>query len=122
MGNSGESIYQQVIIDQVDVEYSRADGLNTEGVDIPTSFSQKVNFFVEIEGETEFSFTVVRHSAKAESPLVELIDGNREKILKLEAKITIHARDVAKRRLAPAIGYVSVFCYHFTGLSDRKPL
>jgi len=108
--------YQNVIVDQVDVEYSRTeDGRNVQGVDVPFSFSQKVNLSVEIGNEGQLTFVLVQHVAKLESPLVELRTWtNQEKVLKLEAKITVYARDVAGNRLEPVSGTVSVWCANFS--------
>ena len=110
----GESTYyQNVIIDQIDIEYTRADGLNNEGEDVIYSFSQKVTRMINI-GETDvIPFVLVQHVAKLESPLVELIGLGQEKVLKLEAKITFHGKDVGGHRIAPAIGAVSVWISNF---------
>lgn len=107
--------YQDVIVDQIDVEYSRTeDGRNVQGVDVPFSFSQKVNVAIKIGKDAEFSFVLVQHVAKLESPLVELRNWtNQEKILKLEAKVTVYARDVAGNRLEPVSGTISIWCSNF---------
>lgn len=105
--------YQTIIVDQVDVEYSRADGLNVEGKDVPYSFSQKVHALVNIGEETEISFVIIQHVAKLESPLIELLNLGQEKILKLEAQVTFHSRDLGNNRLAPVTGSVSVWCADF---------
>ncbi len=107
--------YQDVIIDQVDVEYSRTeDGRNVQGVDVPFSFSMKVNALVKVGEAIELPFVLVQHVAKLESPLVELTQWtNQEKILKLEAKVTIYARDIAGNRLEPVTGTISIWCTNF---------
>ncbi len=107
--------YQDVIIDQIDVEYSRTeDGRNVQGVDVPFSFSMKVNALVKVGEAIELPFVLVQHVAKLESPLVELTQWtNQEKILKLEAKVTIYARDIAGNRLEPVTGTISIWCTNF---------
>ncbi|MCK5220726.1 MAG: hypothetical protein KAR14_04035, partial [Candidatus Aminicenantes bacterium] len=106
----GESTYyQNVIIDQIDIEYTRADGLNNEGEDVIYSFSQKVTRMINIGETAVIPFVLVQHVAKLESPLVELIGLGHEYVLKLEAKITFHGKDVGGHRIAPAIGAVSVW-------------
>lgn len=107
--------YQDIIVDQVDIEYSRSDMADAiEGVDIPFGFSQKVHSLVTIEGTgVEMPFVLVQHTAKLESPLVELTNLNQEIILKLEAKCTFYGKDVAGHRVAPAVGYVSVWIANF---------
>ncbi len=108
------TFYQDVTVDQIDVEYSRSDMANArQGVDIPFGFSQKVYAQVAIGETVEIPFILVQHVAKLESPLVELINYGQEKVLKLEVKCTIHSIDVGGNRLAPVVGYVSVWCANF---------
>lgn len=105
--------YQDVMVDQIDIEYSRADGLSVQGLDVPFSFSQKVFSRVKIGELTQVNFVIVTHNAKAESPLIELINYGQEHVLKLEAKITFHSVDLAGNRLEPVVGGVSVWCCNF---------
>jgi hypothetical protein len=105
--------YQDVMVDQIDIEYSRADGLNVQGVDVPYSFSQKIYERVKIGELTQINFVIVTHNAKAESPLIELVNYGQEHVLKLEAKITFHAVDLAGNRVEPVVGGVSVWCCNF---------
>ena len=65
-------------------------------------------------GETvELPFILVQHVAKLESPLVELINANQEKIIKAEAICTFYGKDVAGNRMAPVVGRVSVWFGNF---------
>jgi len=106
--------YQNVIVDQIDVSYSRTDGLNVEGRDVPYSFSQKVNETITAGGSLVLDFVIVQHNAKAESPLVELSNyPNQEHVLKMEVHITIHSRDTGGSRLAPAYGSISIWFGNF---------
>ena len=105
--------YQNIIVDQIDISYTRADGLNDEGEDVIYSFSQKVSYMVPIGETVSFPFVLVQHVAKLESPLVELVSFGQETVLKLEAKITIHGKDVGGHRVAPVIGGVSVWIANF---------
>ncbi len=113
----GVGFYEHVIIDQVDITYSRSDMSNAvPGKDIPFSFTGKVHFVVTT-GElnpASLSFTLVQHVAKLESPLVELSNLGQEHVLKLEATITFHAKDMAGRRLEPAIGTISIWFSNFS--------
>lgn len=114
-GSADATFYQHVIIDQVDIEFTRADGLNVEGKDVPYSFSQKLASGVTTNATapTPVAFILIQHNAKMESPLVELTNFGQEHILKLEAKCTFHARDQAGYRLEPVVGYISVWCGNF---------
>jgi len=111
--SAGVTYYQSILVDQVDVRYTRADGLNTPGVDVPYGFSQKVNMVVGVEEKVLLPFVLIGHNAKLESPLVELINIGQEKILKLEAEITFHGKDLGGHRVEPVKGYVSVWCADF---------
>lgn len=105
--------YQDVIVDQIDIVYSRADGLSVEGKDVPYAFSQKITARVTIGETVEVGFVLVQHNAKLESPLVELVNLGQDHILKLEAQVTIHSKDVAGNRLEPAMGSISVWFANF---------
>ena len=108
------SFYQDIIVDQVDVEYTRSDIPDAiQGVDVPFGFSQKVYARVVIGETVELPFVLVQHNAKLESPLVELINLSQEKILKMEAKCTFYGKDVAGNRIAPVAASVSVWFANF---------
>ncbi|MEN8223273.1 MAG: hypothetical protein ABFR36_08445 [Acidobacteriota bacterium] len=111
--DSEATYYQNIIVDQIDIEYTRADGLNVEGEDTIYSFSQKVSYMIPLGSVVELPFVLVQHVSKLESPLVELVGLGQEKVLKLEAKITIHGKDVGGHRVAPAVGSVSVWISNF---------
>jgi hypothetical protein len=112
--HTGGTQYQDVIVDQIDVSYSRTDGLSVEGRDVPYSFSQKVNAVILSGGELDLPFVVVQHNAKGESPLVELGPyPNQEHVLKMEAHITFHSIDTGGYRLAPVNGTISIWFGNF---------
>jgi hypothetical protein len=106
--------YQDVTVDQIDIEYSRSDMPDAvQGKDIPYNFSQKVYARIPVAGSIDLPFIIVRHAAKFESPLVELVNMGQEKILKLEVRVTFHAVDGAGHRVKEAVGAVSVWCANF---------
>jgi hypothetical protein len=109
VGGSG-TYYQSIIVDQVDIEYSRVDGKSQEGVDVPYGFSQKVNLRIAIDSTSALGFVLIQHTAKMESPLVELVGLGQEKVLKLEATITFHGHDVGGHRIQPVTGTISIYC------------
>ena len=112
--NTASTFYQDIIVDQVDITYTRSDGLNQPGKDVPYGFSQRVYMRVGIGDTIDLPFVLVQHTAKLESPLVELINLGQEKILKVEAQVTIYGKDVAGNRVEPAVGIVSVWFSNFT--------
>lgn len=107
------SWYQDAMLDQIDIEFTRADGLNREGIDVPYAFSQRLYERVSLGAVTTINFVIVSHNAKSESPLIELTNYGQEHTLKLEAKITFHAKDLAGNRLEPVVGGISVWCSNF---------
>ena len=107
------SYYQDIIVDQIDISYTRSSGQNQEGKDVPFSFTQKTNTLIEIGGTVDLPFTIIQNVAKKESPLADLKDAGEEIILKLEAHVTFHGYDVGGHRIQPATATVSVWCGNF---------
>jgi len=109
------TFYQTIIIDRIHIEYSRSDGLDEQGKDVPYAFSQDVHVSVDIGALASFSFVLVQHTAKLETPLIDLryaLD-----VWKMEAKVTFYGRDVGSRRIAPVTGSVSVW---FADFADEE--
>jgi len=82
----------QVTITRYHVEYTRADGRNTPGVDVPYSFDGAVTATIGAGSSATISFEMVRHVAKEESPLVQLIQNPQ--IISTIANVTFYGRDV----------------------------
>ncbi|HJS74713.1 MAG TPA: hypothetical protein VJ921_10525 [Vicinamibacteria bacterium] len=96
-----------VTFERYRVTYVRADGRNVQGIDVPYAFDGVANFTVPITGdEVERGFLLVRHQAKAESPLRELARGGSQ-ILTVIAQIDFYGRDSAGRAIQ-ATGYLNV--------------
>jgi len=113
-GTAQITAYMDVLIDQIDVEFKRTDGRNTEGVDVPYKFSQPVSVLAAINKSVSVPFVLIRHVAKMEPPLVALQDiPSREVVLQLIAVVTIHGKDLGGHRVAPVTGYISVWCANF---------
>jgi hypothetical protein len=81
----------QVTITRYRVTYRRADGRNTPGVDVPYAFDGASTGTVPASGTLVLGFVLVRNTAKAESPLVQLITG--PSIITTIADITFYGRD-----------------------------
>lgn len=111
--NAAPTFYQDVIVDQVDVKFSRTDGRNVEGKDVPYGFSQPVSAFVGVDKDASFGVVLISHNAKLESPLIELRDIVQEKVLALNATLTFHAKDMAGKRLEPVERTITVWCANF---------
>jgi hypothetical protein len=80
-----------VTITRYHIAYRRADGRNTQGVDVPYAFDGAVTGTVSFGGTLALSFVLVRHVAKEESPLAQLTT-NRTVITTI-ADVTFYGRD-----------------------------
>jgi hypothetical protein len=58
-----------VFLERYEVRFTRADGRNQEGVDVPFGITGALGGIVRVGAETLTSITVVRHQAKLEPPL-----------------------------------------------------
>jgi hypothetical protein len=86
------------------VEYSRADGRNTPGIDVPYAFDGAITATVST-GATNVGFSLVRVQAKGESPLVQL-RGNIATVTMI-AKVTFYGADQAGNE-ATATGNIQI--------------
>ncbi|HXH24964.1 MAG TPA: hypothetical protein VNI78_06925 [Vicinamibacterales bacterium] len=83
----------QVTITRYRVEYRRADGRNTPGVDVPYDFDSAITITVPATGTVQAGFELVRHSAKQEAPLRALaVSGS---IISTITRVTFFGRDQA---------------------------
>ncbi len=105
--------YNNLIVDRIDVRFSRTDGRNQPLVDVPLAFSIPVTHQVTVGTTSKLNFTLIRHSAKLEPPLRDLRELGQEQILILVAHITVYSYDLAGNRLEPATGWAEVHCANF---------
>jgi hypothetical protein len=82
----------QVTITRYRVSYRRTDGRNTPGVDVPFPFEGGATATVPPGGQVTMGFELVRHVAKAETPLVQLVS-NRD-IITTIADVTFYGKDL----------------------------
>jgi hypothetical protein len=80
-----------VTITRYHVAYVRADGRNTEGVDVPYAFDGAVTGTVAAGANLTLSFELVRNIAKQEAPLLQL--ENSATILTCIANVTFYGTD-----------------------------
>jgi hypothetical protein len=100
------SVINDVTFERYRVTFVRADGRNVAGVDVPYPFDGAINFTVRVTGEEfERGFLLVRHQAKAESPLRELTQSAF--LLSVIAQIDFYGRDGAGRTIQ-VTGYMNV--------------
>jgi hypothetical protein len=83
-----------VTVERYHVRFTRSDGRNVEGVDIPYAFDSAFTVTVG-GGDTQAGFTIVRHQAKAEAPLAALrINGL---VISTIAEVTFYGHDQTGR-------------------------
>jgi hypothetical protein len=88
----------EVTITRYHVAYRRADGRNTPGVDVPYPFDGAATGTVGAGNTLGLSFEIVRHIAKEESPLVELVISRV--IITTIADVTFYGVDQAGNQLS----------------------
>jgi hypothetical protein len=81
----------EVTISRVHVEFVRADGRNTPGVDVPYAFDSAATGTIPAGGTLSLGFELVRQVAKQESPLVQL--RTSPNILATFARVTFYGTD-----------------------------
>lgn len=96
-----------VTIYRYKVSYRRADGRNTPGVDVPFGFDGAMTGTIasHLASTLGLSFEIVRHVAKEESPLVQLV--NSASIITTIADVTIFGRDRVGNELS-VTGSISI--------------
>lgn len=94
------SSLNMVTINRYRVEYRRADGRNTPGVDVPFPFDSGLSFTVPATGEVTAGFEIVRHSAKLEAPLRALVTSGN--MISTIATVTFYGQDQAGNEISAA--------------------
>ncbi len=95
----------EVTITRYRVTYRRSDGRNTPGVDVPYGFDGGVTGTVPVGGSLKLGFELVRHTAKLEAPLVQLV--SNPNIIATIADITFYGRDQVGNEVS-ATGSISI--------------
>ncbi|HXW05226.1 MAG TPA: hypothetical protein VD833_08340 [Vicinamibacterales bacterium] len=86
------------------VQFIRADGRNTPGVDVPYGFDGAFTLTVA-GGESSTGFTIVRNIAKAEAPLAALVTS--PVIISTIAEVTFYGQDQTGREVS-ATGRIGI--------------
>lgn len=81
----------EVTINRYRVTYRRADGRNTPGVDVPYGFDGAATGTVPAGATLTLGFELVRHVAKREPPLAQLV--NNSTIITTIADVTFFGQD-----------------------------
>jgi len=104
----GTSQYNNVILTRYVVTYTRTDGNNTEGVDVPYSFEGSLSSEISVGSTQTFTLVIVRAAAKLEPPLIDLRDASGDVVLTVNAKIDFYGHDLADRAVS-ATGYITIY-------------
>lgn len=99
------SLLNEITFTRYRVTYSRSDGRNVQGVDVPYAIDGASTFTVPNEGTVAASFELVRNTAKREAPLLTL--RNNADIISTLATVTFFGRDQAGNNVE-ATGMVSI--------------
>jgi hypothetical protein len=99
------SLNNQVTITRFRVDYRRPDGRNTPGVDVPYGFDGAVTGTVPANGQLTLGFEIVRHTAKEESPLLQL--RNNGVIISTIATVTFYGTDLVGNAIS-ATGSITI--------------
>jgi hypothetical protein len=102
---SNPSFLNAVTITKYRVEYRRADGRNTQGVDVPWAFDSGLTFTIPSDGVVTAGFEIVRHTAKEEEPLKALAVNHN--IIHAIARVIFYGHDQAGNDIS-AYGDVGV--------------
>jgi hypothetical protein len=94
-----------ITVDRYRVQYIRADGRNTPGVDVPYPFDGGVTFSVLDIGSA--TFTLVRGQSKLEPPLLALRGTGGAVVISTIAEITFYGHDQTGAEVT-ALGRISV--------------
>ncbi len=95
----------EVTVTRYHVEYVRSDGRNRPGVDVPYAFDGAATGTILTGGSLQMTFEIVRHTAKAESPLVQLV--NTLTIINTIAHVTFYGHDVVGNEVSTT-GYILI--------------
>jgi len=101
-------LVNDVILRRYTVRYYRADGRSIEGVDVPYAISGEMNTRVEAGGSTTTSIIVVRHQAKVEPPLMNIVGAfGGQQIVTMAAEISVFGETISGRTVS-AIGRIEI--------------
>jgi hypothetical protein len=82
-----------ITIYQYHVEYTRTDGHNVPGVDVPFAFDSGVTQTIAGGGSGSVPFTLVQIQAKLEAPLAALAGHRGQQVISTIAQVTFYGHD-----------------------------
>jgi hypothetical protein len=91
VGLASPTSNNEVTITRYHVAYRRTDGRNTPGVDVPFAFDGATTATITAGNPVTVGFELVRHVAKQESPLVQLVTS--PSVVTTLADVTFYGKD-----------------------------
>lgn len=82
-----------ITITQYHVQYTRSDGHNIQGVDVPFAFDSGVTQTIAAGSTGTVPFTLVRIQAKLEAPLLALQGHRGQEVISTIAQVTFYGHD-----------------------------
>jgi hypothetical protein len=104
----GTSQYSDIVLTRYVVSFSRTDGRNRPGADVPFPFEGSLTTLVRVDSTASVNFVIVREAAKLEAPLINLRDSAYGDILNMTAKIEFYGHDLTDKAVK-ATGYLTVY-------------
>jgi hypothetical protein len=104
----GTSPYNDIVITRYLVSYTRTDGRNVPGADVPYPFEGSLSTVVKAGSTSTISFVIVREVAKMEPPLDRLVDIGAEQVLTCTAKVEFYGHDNVNKTVK-ATGYLTIY-------------
>jgi hypothetical protein len=97
----------EITVTRYRITFTRADGRNTPGVDVPYAFDGAFTLTVRSGGNATGGFDLVRHQMKVEPPLRNLVNGGNARFISTIAEITFFGHDQAGNEVT-AVGMMTV--------------
>lgn len=111
-----QSFLNDITFTSYRVTFTRADGRNTPGVDVPFPFDGAMTMLVGANaGPVSRAFVLVRHQAKLEPPLASLVGSGGSLFISVLAEIEFFGHDGAGRPISVK-GFMNV---HFGDFADE---
>ena len=103
----GPSNLNTIVIERYRVRFTRADGRETPGVDVPHPFDGGSTQTITPNAAADVVFDLVRHSAKREPPLSNLAGFGGLRFINTIAEVTFYGHDLAGNEIS-ATGHIQV--------------
>jgi hypothetical protein len=87
------TLISNVTLTRYRVDFRRADGRNTPGVDVPHGFDGGLGVTMAPGAAVNVGIEIVRHQAKLEPPLANLARGGGQIFISTIAEVTLYGRD-----------------------------